>query len=86
MRPRYAAWNELLNTKLTTFAAETPKANIFLLSWNRLLGDILDEPAKFGFEENAKTEEGMGIWEDHLHLTEAVHEIIAKKVVEVLMA
>lgn len=57
---------------------------MFLFSAHRLLSKILDDPANFDFDEEDVDEAGGGIWEDHVHVTPAVHGLLAERLQRVL--
>lgn len=82
--PRYLEWNDLLISKASTFADEYSLATVFVYSMHKLLGDILHDPEEYGFTEGDATKPGWGIWADVLHLTSAVHSIIADGIMSAL--
>ena len=82
--PRYLEWNDLLVSKARTLADEYSLATVFVYSMHELLGDILDDPEEYGFTQGDATKPGWGIWADVLHLTAAVHSIIADGIVSAL--
>jgi len=53
---------------------------MLIFSSNKVLSEVLDNPGAQGFSENAKDVVGRGIWRDSLHLTPAVHKIIASRI------
>jgi phospholipase/lecithinase/hemolysin len=48
--------------------------------------DILDNPDEYGFQDDDVMEEGGAIWQDELHMTTEVHEILAETLEEALRA
>jgi hypothetical protein len=71
------SWNNLLQEQVAQFASNTWQANFFLFSSHQVLTEALDDVVEFGLSEDGPTTEGSGIWEDFLHLTEMVHDILA---------
>ncbi|CAE6436999.1 unnamed protein product [Rhizoctonia solani] len=82
---RYKMWNENLNKMVQQFSEEHLDASCFEYSSFKLLNSILDDPAEYGFDEGDAQKFGGGIWADHIHLTSAVHEWIARDIREYLM-
>ena len=78
---RVKAWNELLKTQATDFGANS-KATVVVFSVHQVLKEILEDPTEYDFDEDDPLTEGGGIWEDDLHLTAEVHEIIAERLLE----
>lgn len=83
---RIETWNDLLHSHTTTFGTSYKEATIFLFSSNRILTEILDDPCEYGFDEDDADIEGGEIWEDDLHLTTEVHEIIVDRLVEAIFS
>ncbi|SJL02454.1 uncharacterized protein ARMOST_05781 [Armillaria ostoyae] len=54
-------------------------------TWNDLL-HVLDDPLEYDFAEDDPDDEGSAIWEDDLHLTPAVHVILADRLLTSLKA
>jgi len=70
LHERCTTWNQLLQARLEEWANTTPKATIFLFSAHHMLSKILDE---------AKEEED-SIWEDEIHVTDAVQAMFAREI------
>jgi hypothetical protein len=51
---------------------------MLLFSANTVLAEVLDDLVEFNFNEDNVEEAGGAIWLDELHLTSAVHSIIAE--------
>lgn len=49
-----------------------------MFSCHYVLTEVLDKPLGLDFTEDDPEMEGGGIWADELHLTPAVHEILAE--------
>ena len=81
---RIKEWNDSLVTHASDFFSNSTQATMQVFSSNRVLSGILDNPGAQGFAENAEDAVGRGIWRDDLHLTPAVHEIIASRMLSVL--
>lgn len=82
---RYERWNELLLSNAEELASSSENATILLFSSHRLLSEILNGPSDYGFDEDDVIEAGEKIWEDQLHLTSDVHEILAQQLEEALL-
>lgn len=96
---RYTTWNRYLLEQGKAFAKETPRATLSILSSHRILTEVLDTPARFGFNDPSSNPElgdesgdrriapedmSGDIWGDPIHLTAEVHTIIAKHVLRAL--
>lgn len=82
----YERWNELLLSSAEELASSTTNATILVFSSHRLLSEVLNGPKDYGFNEDDVTEAGGKIWEDQLHLTSDVHEILAQQLKEALLS
>ncbi|KAI5832105.1 hypothetical protein K523DRAFT_414445 [Schizophyllum commune Tattone D] len=78
---RVNAWNDHLRAKVTEWTSET-QAKTTLFSSHEVISDILGEPDKHGFTKEDVAKEGGEIWVDDLHLSSAVHRILAERFVE----
>jgi phospholipase/lecithinase/hemolysin len=65
-------------------SAEYTDVSCFRYSSFKLMTNILDNPVEYGFEERDARKLGGGIWADHVHLTSAVHEWLARDIREYL--
>ena len=72
-------WNTQLNTRVSKFARETPKAAVYSYSIHAALTEILDNPEDYGLVENDTKAENGTIWADQLHATDVVHKILADR-------
>ena len=79
---RVTEWNELLHEKVGEFADGTPEAAVVLFSAHAVITDVLDRPGEYAFSEQDVSKEGGAIWSDALHVTSAVHEILALRLME----
>ncbi|PBK66961.1 hypothetical protein ARMSODRAFT_889765, partial [Armillaria solidipes] len=86
MQDRVETWNDLLRERASEFATSSPQAMVFVFSSHKVLTDMLDDPLEYGFGENDLDNEGGAIWEDVLHLTPAVHVILAGRLLASLKA
>ncbi|CAA7259752.1 unnamed protein product [Cyclocybe aegerita] len=85
VQARVETWNISLHTGVTVFMRETPQANLMLFSAHTALADILDRPEEYDFTdftEDDTTDEGGAIWADELHVTNAVHEVMADRMLD----
>lgn len=78
IKERVETWNVLLRNQAEEFAKGSEKATVFVFSSHQVLTDVLDEPLDFDFAEDDAETGGGGIWIDDLHLTPAVHVILAE--------
>ncbi|KAK0461656.1 uncharacterized protein EV420DRAFT_1266339, partial [Desarmillaria tabescens] len=76
---RVETWNDLLRTRASEFATSSPQATVLVFSSHKVLTDVLDDPLEYDFTEDDPADEGGAIWEDDLHLTPAVHAILADR-------
>ncbi|KAK0444356.1 hypothetical protein EV421DRAFT_1709392, partial [Armillaria borealis] len=77
MQDRVETWNDLLHARASEFATSSPQVTVIVFSLHKVLTDVLDDPLEYDFGENDPDDEGGAIWEDDLHLTPAVHAILA---------
>ncbi|KAJ6621353.1 hypothetical protein B0H10DRAFT_2163163 [Mycena sp. CBHHK59/15] len=85
MEDRVTTWNEILRTQALEFATGS-QAIVVVFSVHEVLSDILDDPLQLDYAEDDPTNEGGGIWEDDLHLTPAIHAILAERLLSALSA
>lgn len=85
MIERTATWNESLQRRVEEFAAETPRASVFLFSANAVLSAVLDDPEEYDFTFEDVEMEGGAIWEDELHPTSEVHSVLADRLLRALL-
>ena len=83
---KYLAWNAGLLRGATNFASEYDEATIFLFSPNDILSEVLDSPAKFGFDASDAELANGGIWLDDASFTSTVQGILAKRLKESLLS
>ncbi|KAL6304607.1 hypothetical protein BKA93DRAFT_270144 [Sparassis latifolia] len=83
---RYATWNAVLTAKAPHFASENTHASVFLFSAHAAISSVLDDPLAFGFSADDAGAEGGQIWADEMHLTSAVHAVVARRLEEALRA
>ena len=89
---RYDTWSEQLLGQAATFAKSASKASVFVVSAHRIISDILDHPEKFGFSNCSGSgelgvddddDEAQDVWEDDIHLSSAVHQVFADRLLKV---
>ena len=85
IKERVHAWNELLIGQANDFAKGSDKATVFVFSSHRVLTEVLDKPVDFDFAEEDAETECVGIWADDLHVTPAVHAILAERLLDSLI-
>lgn len=73
-------WNELLQSKLQEWTDSTSQASLLNFSIHAFLNDVLDAPEKYGFDADDVRVACGKFWMDGLHLTTAVHQIMAMQV------
>ncbi|KAF8141376.1 hypothetical protein EV363DRAFT_1307923 [Boletus edulis] len=81
---RIEEWNSELVAQATNFVSNSTETTIWVFSSSKVLSEVLDNPSAQGFAESARDVVGRGIWRDSLHLTPAVHEIIASRMLSTL--
>lgn len=59
---------------------------MFLFSSHQLLTKILEDPSKFDFGEDDPKTEGGGIWEDDLHTTADVYDVLTVRLMTSVFA
>ena len=79
---RVTEWNELLHEAVGEFADGTPAVAVLLFSAHAVITDVLDHPGEYAFSEQDVCKEGGAIWSDALHVTSAVHKILALRLME----
>ncbi|KAF9442649.1 carbohydrate esterase family 16 protein [Macrolepiota fuliginosa MF-IS2] len=95
IKGRVEEWNQKLRAHIIDFCAPlvnsadqeadtTPSITMLLFSFHKLLTSILDEPEKYDFLKKDIKKQNGGIWSDQLHLTPAVHRIVAHRLAEAL--
>ncbi len=52
---------------------------MLVFSAHQVLTDVLDDPLEYDFSEDDPVIEGGHIWEDGLHLTSDMHDILCKQ-------
>ncbi|KAK0491442.1 hypothetical protein IW261DRAFT_1413746 [Armillaria novae-zelandiae] len=81
-----ATWNDLLRARVSEFSASSSQATAFVFSSHKVLTDVLDDPLECDFCEKDSDDSGGVIWEDDLHLTPAIHAILADRLFSSLKA
>ncbi len=76
---RVDSWNEQLHAQVSEFTRETPQATVFFFSVHTTINKILENPEEYDFLEDDVADEGGAIWMDNLHITTAVHKILAEQ-------
>lgn len=74
---RVESWNEHLHARVAEFTQETPQATVFFFSAHATISDVLENPEDYDLVEDIVADEGGVIWADYLHITSAVHKILA---------
>ena len=76
---RVTTWNDLLKTQATDFGNSYEEATIILFSSHQVLTEVLEDPTEFDLSEDDPDTEGGSFWEDDLHLTSDIHDILAER-------
>ncbi|KDQ26342.1 carbohydrate esterase family 16 protein, partial [Pleurotus ostreatus PC15] len=79
-------WNDALRDQAIEFGSSNEDATVFLFSSHRVLTDVLDDPLEYDFGEDDPVIEGGRIWEDGLHLTSDIHDILCKHLLTSILA
>ncbi|GJE89904.1 hypothetical protein PsYK624_060160 [Phanerochaete sordida] len=82
---RVRMWNDLLRAQAAEFAAGSAHASVILFSAYTTFADVLDDPEGFDLGEDDPETEGGGFWEDDLHVTEDMHELLAETLLRHLL-
>lgn len=82
---RIRTWNKLLVDHANDFVTGGNEGTIFVFSSHQFLTEILDKPLDFDFTGEDTEKEGGKIWLDELHLTPAVHSILADRLLDSLV-
>ncbi|KIJ21202.1 carbohydrate esterase family 16 protein [Paxillus involutus ATCC 200175] len=77
LKDRIETWNDLLLTHASDFVSGSKQASLLLFSSDKVLTEVLDEPLVYDFDRDDVDLEDGDIWQDTLHITSAVHKIIA---------
>ncbi|KAF7431187.1 hypothetical protein PC9H_006908 [Pleurotus ostreatus] len=72
-------WNDALRAQAIEFGSSNKDVTVFLFSAHQVLTDVLDDPLEYDFGEDDPGIEGGRIWEDGLHLTSDIHDILCKQ-------
>ena len=76
---RIEAWNDRLRSQATNFGTSSKAATVLLFSAHQVLTEVLDDPVNFDLTEDDPDSEGGGFWEDDLHLTEDMHDLLSER-------
>jgi len=79
IKERVKTWNDLLRAQTIEFGTSSKQATVLLFSSHQVLSEVLEHPSDFGFSEDDPATEGGGIWEDDLHLTGDVHDVLGER-------
>ncbi|THU87264.1 hypothetical protein K435DRAFT_761949 [Dendrothele bispora CBS 962.96] len=82
----YLNWNTNLRSALDSFAGSHSDATVLLFSSFGVFSHLLDNPEEYGFKARELRQEYGGIWNDYLHPTSRVHDIVAARLTEFLKA
>jgi phospholipase/lecithinase/hemolysin len=78
-------WNQRLEQCAFQFGNTTKDATVLLFSSSKFLNGILDDPEKHGFTKEDVKKRAGGIWSDHIHLTDPVHEILSTQIMAAIV-
>ncbi|KZT74149.1 carbohydrate esterase family 16 protein [Daedalea quercina L-15889] len=88
LQRRITVWNEGLCTAAENFASKHSDASVFVFSSHKVFSDLLDDPEKFGFDDDDDDEvEANGkIWtsETDVNVSIAVHRLLAEKMADAI--
>ncbi|KAF8835822.1 hypothetical protein BDN67DRAFT_984357 [Paxillus ammoniavirescens] len=84
LKDRIETWNDLLLTHASAFVSGSKQASLLLFSSDKVLTEVLDEPRVYYFDRDDVDLEDGDIWQDTLHITSAVHKIIAARMTNAL--
>ena len=86
VRNRILRWNALLTHFTFTFSQRhSSTLSAVIYDTHTLFTEVLDDPEKYGFKDNfSKCHAKECIWDDDLHPTFAMHEVVARDLARVL--
>lgn len=75
-------WNKRLDEIVHAFSREYANADVHCSQYSsfQFLTEVLDDPTEYGFDAGDARKYGGGIWADHIHLTGAVHKLLAESI------
>ncbi|KAF9075219.1 hypothetical protein BDP27DRAFT_1315709 [Rhodocollybia butyracea] len=76
----YDDWNTRLRSGLKPFAESHADASVFLFSSYASFNNLLDNYTDYGFKQDDLHRAFRAIWNDHLHPTSKVHNILASDI------
>ncbi|KAL4261019.1 SGNH hydrolase superfamily protein [Pleurotus pulmonarius] len=79
-------WNDALRDQAAEFGSSNKDVTVFVFSAHQVLTDVLDDPLEYDFSEDDPVIEGGHIWEDGLHLTSDMHDILCKQLLTSILA
>ncbi|KAF4569405.1 hypothetical protein EYR40_008382 [Pleurotus pulmonarius] len=79
-------WNDALRDQAAEFRSSNKDVTVFVFSAHQVLTDVLDDPLEYEFSEDDPAIEGGHIWEDGLHLTSDMHDILCKQLLTSILA
>lgn len=79
-------WNDTLRDQAVEFGSSNKDATVFLFSAHQVLTDVLDDPLEYDFGEDDPVIVGARIWEDGLHLTSDMHNMLCKQLLTSILA
>lgn len=78
-------WNVVLQAQTKQFRVSRDDATVFLFSAHQVLTDVLDDPSKYGFDEDDVVDQEGTIWEDDFDPTSEVLDILAERLLKALL-
>ena len=84
LHARILLWNSCLQTKVKEFLEENSGTTGVVFDVASVFAEVLDDPTKFGFKDARDHGKEDCVWNDVLHPTSKMHQIIAKEFVKVL--
>ena len=84
LAPTYRGWNLELQAMVEELRDRHEDASVLIWSSYDCFNCVLDDPKRFGFEEEDPKKEGGGIWFDNIHPSAAVHSIVARELMKFL--
>jgi len=73
----YLNWNTHLRSALDSFTKSHPDATVLLFSSFEVFNHILDEYEAYGFKAKEIRQAFGAVWNDFLHPTSKIHDILA---------
>lgn len=83
---RYEKWNTVLSASIQEFSEKHTEATVLLFSAWDSFTRILDDPSKYGMDDEGVHVTGRKAWFDHLHPSTHLHKVLASDITNFLQS